>query len=291
MVVRLGVTDQELAFRFRILQGQQLHLRYIANTAATVRAWARIHYDDGIDQVLYVPDQVLTGDRLAAVLSLSEVAIADGWVTDAVVECLSDDVNRGQVYVKLIVALESGIFGTVLCSDYVFSSFGQVALGTYVQPGPGGGGGNLGVVTVRFDVVPSDLIYVLALSNTIRKIYGFIWYYNASADVASRTIAVRVRDPYGLTPTGWTGTAPADVWDSTTLTLTASEEGTLFADPKRSGSNDAGVLVIQDAGANPSPFPLLVPEDDVVDLVFTVQNEEANDRDAIYILLEDWVIL
>jgi len=273
--------------RYRILQGQQLHLQYISNNAATLRAWARVRYDNGVDSILYVPDQAMVGDRLQAFLSPSEVAIADGWVTDAVVEMLSTGMERGQAYTTLLLAPESRIFGTVLCSDYCFSLVGRVALGTYTQPGPGGGGGNLRVATIKADGVPVSTAYTLALSNTVRKVYGFSWYYHASATVASRSMDVRFRNLMGAVPTGF---GSLDFWSSTGITLTASQDGTVFADSKRSGSNDAGTLVIDNGASNPSPFPLLVPEDYLGTLNFIVGNEEADDFDAIYALVEEWII-
>ena len=288
-VVRLGVRQLEaLSARFRILQGQQLQLRYNADTAATVRAWARIHYDHGIDSIIYVPDQVLTDDRVDAVISPSEVAMADGWVTDAVVECLSAGVKRGQVYVKLIVALESGAFGTVLCADYVYSTFGQVALGTYIQPGPGGGGGNLEMATLVDDLAPVLVTHTFALSNTIRNIYGFAWYYNASATAATRNLETELRTVYGAVPTGFTGVFA--LWIVTDLVLTASQEGIVFGDRKRAGTNDNGTLAIEDESANPVPFPLLVEENDTTTLAFDPQLAEATDRQSIYLLRESWVM-
>jgi len=295
MVVRFGEGHQQaqgfVPQRYRILQGQGLHLQYVSDTAAMVRAWARVYYDNGVDSILYVPDQALTGDRLAAVLAPSDVAIADGWIVDAVVECVTDGVKRGQAYVKLNVALPSLIFGTVLCADYVFSTFGQVALGTYSPPGPGGGSGNLQQVTVKSDSAPATTTYTLALSNTIRRVHSFVWYYNASSDVASRALAVRLRNILGALPTGMTSAGAIDVWRGDDITLTADQEGTVFADPKRGGSNDNVTIVIQDAAADPSVFPLLIQEDDLATLIFTPTLGEVADRDSIYILLEEWIVL
>jgi len=291
VVVRLGVTDQPaLAGRFRILQGQQLHLQYVADTAAIVRAWARVHYDNGVDSILYVPDQTLTGDRAAAFLAPSEVAIQDGWVTDAVVECLTAGVKRGQVYVKLTVALETGIFGTVLCSDYCYSTMGQVALGTYIQPGPGGGGGNLNWVAIKANGVPATFTYQAYLSNTIRLFREVIWYYTTSSTVATRVLQLRLRERGGAFPTGFRS-GIADFWVAPNLTLTADEDGFVFADEQRSGQNDDSAVTIDNTASAPTPFPLWVPEDGLMTVIGIVIDEEADDFDDVWGLFEDWVLL
>jgi len=294
-VVRLGAQDQGFVpKRFRILQGQGLHLQYISDTAAIVRAWARLYYDNGLDSILYVPDQTMTGDRIARVLAPSDVAISDGWVVDAVVECVSDGVKRGQAYVKLNVALPSLIFGTVLCADYVYSTFGQVALGTYVQPGPGGGGGNLNWAVIKANGAPAGVtIFALGVSNTIRKVREIIWYYSASSDVASRVLQMKLRRGGAGLPTGFPTTGhQQNVWGLVSnMTLTGDQDGIMFVDQGRSGFNDNGTLTIDSAADNPTPLPLLVPEsgDRFVELIIT--DEEVLDFDLAWGLFEDWVIL
>lgn len=292
MVVRLGVSSDVQVVnsqRFRVLQGQALQLRYASSETVAVRAWARVRYDNGEDDVLFIADQTLNNDRVAAVARPSDVARLDGWVTDALVELPNDaTIKRGQVYVKLFF----DPFGPVLCADYVYSEFGSVSLGTYIQSGPGGGSGNLRIVTVRFDGTPtSNFAISLAASNTVRKLHAFYYYFHASNDVATRVINVALRDELGLVPTGWTGTGPRISWATPTLTLTADQEGIVFADAKRSGQNDTSVVTIENAASAPSPFPLLILQDDTGDLLFNITDGEALDLDALYFLREEWVML
>jgi len=270
--------------RYRVKQGQALNLRYIGDNTSTVRAWARVRYDTGEDQLLIVPDQTLNDDREVAVARPSDVALHDGWVTDALVELLDTGIKRGQVYVKL--GLEP--FGPALLADYCFSSFGQVALGTFVQPGPGGGAGHLEKRIVSADGPPSaSRTATLALSSTIRKIYGFAWYYQASGTAASRVLQVRIRDYLGPMPTG---KAEEDAWFGTDVTLTANENGSVAADEQRSWSGDGTPIVIDNTASAPSPFPRLIEENDTIYLIFVMQNEEATDFDTIQILQETWVM-
>lgn len=293
MVGHRGIEDSQgfVPQRFRILRGQTLHLEYISDTAATVRAWARLYYDNGVDSILYVPDQELTADRVPAVLAPSDVAIMDGWIVDAVVECVSDGVRRGQAYIKLSVALPSLIFGTVLCSDYVYSTFGMVVLGTTTEPGPGGGSGHLRWVTVKADGLPATFNYGLAVTNVIRLVRALVWYYAASGVAASRTLQATLRSPGGSLPTGMAVVGSDDTWVSSILTLTLDQDGSVFADPQRSGVNDNGAVAIDDTGSAPTPFPLLVPEVDGSTLQFTLTNVDAGDFDAVYGLFEDWLVL
>jgi len=291
MVVRLGVRPASggilagAGYR-RILQGQALVLHTISDAAVTLRAFARVIYDDGTGQLLTIPETARSASRVAEVLVSADVVVQNGWVVNAEVEMLTSDIKRGQAYVRLAVEP----FSCVLLQDYCFSGFGNVSLGTFVQPGPGGGDGNLEIVTVRADVVPANINVSLAASNTIRKVYGFVWYYNASADAATRVLNSQVQNPLGAVPTGF-AVITTDLWLGTVVTLTASQEGYVFGDTKRAGSNDNGTLVIDDAASAPSPFPLLVDEDDPVLFNFTPTDFHANDRDSIYYLREGWVVL
>jgi len=134
------------------------------------------------------------------------------------------------------------------------------------------------------------LTHVFAASNTIRKIYGYVWYYNSSADVATRSLSTQIRNTLGALPTGFDTPADTDIWRGASLTLTANEEGTIFADGPRSGANDSGTLVIDDAATTPCPFPFFVNEDDLAELVLDASLGEVLDRESVYILRETWVI-
>lgn len=291
MVVRLGVRPSSggllagAGYR-RILQGQVLTLHTISDAAVAVRAWVRVIYDDGSGQLLTVPETVRSGGRVAEVLASTDVVTQNGWVVNAEVEMLTTGIKRGQTYVRLAVEP----FGCVLLQDYCFFG-GNVSLGTYVQSGPGGGSGHLQTVEVKASSVPvASTTVALVSTNTIRKVHGFAWYYNASADAASRILTVVLNHPLGALPVGFSAGTPSVVWASAALTLTTGQEGTVFADLHRSGTNDAGTLAIADAAANPSPFPLWVAEGNNYFADFQVADLHANDRDTIYLLRETWVV-
>lgn len=290
MVVRLGQTSEVQVVnsqRYRVKQGQALGCRYVSSQSVTLRGWARVRYDNGEDDLLFIPDQALSNDRAVTLLRSSDVARMDGWITDALVELpLDQDIKRGQVYVKLFM----DPFGAVLCSDYCSSSFGQVTLGTYIQPGPGGGAGYLHVEVVKAASAPdATTTFNLPLSNMVRKVSSFSWLYECSNDVASRELDVYLNDFLGVPPVGMGG-RDRDAWHPAQLVLTADQDGCMFGDADRSGKNDNAVIAID---AEATPFPLWVPSDaySAYKLQFLVNNEEVLDNDAIYLLIEDWVYL
>ena len=294
MVVRLGQTSDVVVVnsqRYRILQGQSLQLQHISQrNVITIRGWARVRYDNGEDSLLTIPEFRTSNDPVAVTLARpSDVARMDGWVVDALVDLpLDDDVRRGQIYVKLYV----DPFGPVLCSDYCYSTFGQVTLGTYIQSGPGGGSGDLQIITVKADGAPvASTTRTLAGVNAIRKVYGFVWYYNASVDVASRILSSLWRTPIGAVPTGFGASSANIVWQPASLTLTADEEGNVFADEKLSMINKDGTLTIENVTTAPTPFPILVAEDDTGVLNFIVTAGEVLDADVIYLVQEEWMVL
>jgi len=291
MVIRLGSrpghgSDLAGAGYRRILQGQALTLHTISDAAVTLRAWARVIYDDGSGQLLTIPETVRSASRVPEALASTDVIVQNGWVANAEVEMLDSDIQRGQTYVRLTVEP----FGAALLSDYCFSELGHVSLGTFGQPGPGGGGGHLRWVAIKANGAPASFNYTFRLSNVIRSVRGFIWYYASSADVASRLLQVQLRQRGAGVPTGFNTSGPNDVWQATDLTLTASEDGSVFADLHRSGTNDNGVVAIDNAAADPPPFPLLVAEDDQLEGRFVVTNEEAADFDLVWGFFEDWVM-
>lgn len=293
MVIRLGAGSERpnlagAGYR-RILQGQMLHLHTISDTAVSVRAWARVIYDGtGQQQLLTIPETARSGSRVAEDLASADIVIADGWIVNAEVEMLTDDIQRGQTYVRLSVEP----FGASLLADYCFSDFGIVSLGTFGQPGPGGGDGDLRVVTVKVLAAPAAQTYFSpVLSNMVRKVKALSWYYEASSDADTRVLAIAQENFLGASTVGPAANT-TDVWGALGLTLTADQDGMIFCEESRSGINDNGTLTISDVTTAPTPFPLLVSEDmsTILRFDFTVVDGHANDRDVIYALVEGWVV-
>lgn len=292
-VVRLGLNNVQLvnSQRFRIKQGMALQLERVASVdGVAIRGWARVRYDDGTDSLLTIPEFVTSTDPTALRLARpSDVATMDGWVVDAQVSLPDedDDVKRGEIYVKLFFEP----FGPVLCNGYVFT-IGPLALGVYSEPGPAGGSGHLHVVTVKAESAPvTNTNYIMPLSNSVRKVMGYAWYYLASNDAATRVLSVFIYNPLGTRVTGQTQVTAA-VWQPTDLTLIADEAGVMFATEQMSGLNDDATITIEDNSADPTPFPLWSTEDMPATYVlsFDPASQHANDLDAIYVQVEEWVM-
>jgi len=144
-------------------------------------------------------------------------------------------------------------------------------------------------VSLAANIAPVDVTRVLAITNAFRRIHGFVWYYNASADAASRVLSTRLRQPGLALPTGLT--TAIGVWNAANLTLTASEEGIVFVMRNRSILNDNSndPTTIDSTATAPTPFPYDATEDDLADLFFDVTDANANDRHSIYLLQEEWL--
>jgi len=292
VVVRLGEQRQaDLAgagYR-RILQGQTLHLHTISDTAVTIRAWARVIYDTGQGQLLTIPEVPRSASLVAEDLLSTDVVIHDGWVVNAEVEMVTPSIKRGQAYVRLTVEP----FGAALLSDYCFSEFGHVSLGTFVPPGPAGGSGNLSWVAVKANAAPTAAFtYTLAISNKVRLFREFSWLYSAAGGGGGRILTLRIQTLGAGLPTGYGASGnQLDFWVGSTLTLTGSQDGYMFAGPLRSGIQDNGTLTIDDNSTDPTPFPIWIPEDSTLTVRGELQNEESGDFDVMWGLFEDWVLL
>jgi len=270
---------------FRVNTGQKLQLHTIASAILGVGAYARIKYDDGGEDLLWVSTVFVAATRVGEQF-VSETAVrGPGDVVFAVVTPVTSGIKRGELWCRL--SMEPS--GAVLIQDYAHQD-NSPSLGVYFPSGPGGGDGELELVTVKANTTPAPTsTLVLAASNTIRRYDSYVWYYNASSDVASRTMDVALRQPIGDLPTGFGTAANADVWRSLTTTLTADQEGTSFGRPGglQHGENQNGLVTMDPAA---SPFPIWVREDDPSALIFSVGNEELADRDSIYLVRETWLV-
>ncbi len=144
------------------------------------------------------------------------------------------------------------------------------------------------------DIAPVDIQTALAIANSRRIIYGFVWYYHASADVAARTMKATLRNLGLAMPTGFTEGFNSTIWGTATVTLTADEEGLIYvmAPNARDGfsmSADDGTAASANSASAPQPFPLLISQEDLAEIFWNVGSAHANDRHSIYILEEEWI--
>ncbi len=150
-------------------------------------------------------------------------------------------------------------------------------------------------VSVAADVTPVNVRQALAVTNLLRKVYGFVWLYNCAAQVATRTMNVRVENPLLAGPTGFGGDANARFMSIGTVTLTTGEEGMIYLLNEGHGDgfhvlNDAGSITTNSTATLPVPFPMTVLEEDPVEILFDIGSAHADDRHSIGIFVEDWLV-
>lgn len=272
---------------YPVSQGMQLRLRTISSLAADVRAFAEVEYDDGTKGFISL-NVTVSASRVDEVFVTSQIFAKRGAIINASAELVSGTKFRGRVFARLDVTND----GPSLAEDYIYLGH-EAVLGQFVSPGPGGGSGYRTAVVLKASGAPAPSTTVaLDLANTFRRWHSFEWLYDASADAATRVLAVGIRTPIGTAlPTGFTAGGNQDVYRAPGLTLTASEEGMIWFGPKFAMTNDNGTIVVQSTASAPSPLPLDVTEEfTIADIVFSITDSHANDRDVIYGEREEWLV-
>lgn len=262
---------------------QQLILQVYAN-AAPAKVQAFVSTLDGTQAI--AESVTFTANRSLETFRSSKVPaggpLVDGAITGSVV-----GIERGQVFVRALFG------GRLIAQGYLYEGNDYLPLGTFVEPGSGKGYRR--VETLISDGAPvATTAFALGVTNAIRRYLGFIWYYVASTDAATRTAQCLYRRPFGALPTGFPTDNTENVWESPILTLTVSEEGSLFAYSEGgkdgySGSNDSGTIAIQNHTTAPQPFPILAREDDPGLLRFALGSGNANDLNSLYVIYDEWV--
>lgn len=277
----------------RILENDNFDVRAQASVTVDLQLAITVVYDDGTDGNFTL--SVTTNPNRTAVVQDStrpSTATKNGWVVGLAVDTPGSIVKRGTVWVEVSINSLSVLANrrTILCRGY-YHSERFLTLGDNENNGPPEQG-FVNYRKVADDVAPVDIEETLALVNTLVRVDGFIWYYHASSDVASRTLRASLRDVGDGLPTGMTsgGNTLLGVWPSAAvLTLTQDQEGTMFVKDQYAVSVDNGSPTFEDPSARPNPFPLWIQEDDVGEFFFDVTSANANDRHTIYLITEEWL--
>ncbi len=222
------------------------------------------------------------------------VDVPTGWVQDGTFFQRTPGVKRGQAYVDISL-FHFNIPTQRLFTGYLYEGI-AFPLGHAVEPGPGGGEGHYRWRAIADDIAPADVTHVLAATNAYRRIYGVVWYYHSSGDVAARVLRALLRAPGPSVPTGFSIGETVVNLHSANVTLTANEEGILFSYKSRGGNgissrNDNGTLAIEDPNALPQIWPIDVEETDLWEIFFNQTDAEAADRHSIFILEEEWIVV
>ncbi len=255
--------------QYIIHQGDKLSVVTCASATPLMRCVATILYEDGSYGTLTVPDFAPVNTRTPN-------------------DTTASIVQRGQVLAKVIIG--DTVTSPVIAQGYVYD-FGALTLGQHDDAGPGGGSGWMRYRLLKASgAAAGATVLTLATTFTFQRYYSLGWWYHASAAVANRALNLSLRK-VGLStlPTGWTGNAA--VWAGTsTLTLSASEDGFFLIDKDRSVINDAGVIAVDNTSTATSPLPLEVVQDSLAEVSFTATNVDAGDVDTVVALVEEWIV-
>ncbi len=227
--------------------------------------------------------EVFTGDRL----------LADAEIVSAVCANVTQPAEnkRGRFYI------EAGFGRSIeemspFMAGYVYAGH-AVSLGEFVEAGPGGGEGFQTNIVLAEDVAGNvNTNAGLAVTNALRLVRGLGLLYNVSSDVDARTVQLLVRRPLGALPTGFTNVAAQIIWASPTVTLTANEDGMIYAGEGFANvvTNDNGTLAVADNTTAPSPFPFWVTEFETGAQIRTnIGTGNANDRYSVFAIVEEWI--
>ncbi len=278
--------------QYIIHQGDKLSVVTCASATPLMRCVATILYEDGSYGTLTVPDFAPVNTRTPEIFPSQGGARLNGEITALSVYLPNDTtasiVQRGQVLAKVIIG--DTVTSPVIAQGYVYD-FGALTLGQHDDAGPGGGSGWMRYRLLKASgAAAGATVLTLATTFTFQRYYSLGWWYHASAAVANRALNLSLRK-VGLStlPTGWTGNAA--VWAGTsTLTLSASEDGFFLIDKDRSVINDAGVIAVDNTSTATSPLPLEVVQDSLAEVSFTATNVDAGDVDTVVALVEEWIV-
>ncbi len=279
----------------RVRRGDFFQIVSVSSLAVELTIQIVVDFDDGTSRE-YRQALTTSGSNGVASKSFGNVE-KSGNVVRAVAAVQTGDPKRGEVYTVLRVRDRNEVTVGELFGDYVYGI--HIARFPFVTPpGPGEGDGFRHSLAIADDIAPVDIQHTLGVTNTLRRIDGFIWYYHCSGDVADRTLRASLRDLGDGLPTGMTSGANTRVqrWPSAAvLTLSANEEGIIYVNGAEgkagfATSSDNGVQTIEPTTTQPIPFPYWARSTDVGEFFFDVTDEEAADRHTIYIIEERWIV-
>ncbi len=279
----------------RVLENDRFQLVSTSSKALTLFARVVVRYDNGVVRRFQMT-RVTNASRIQQTRLFGLVELP-GVVERAQVVSLEES-KRGQCYVELSTKDDmSDEIQDLLCQDYIANGL-QPSLNRFNESGPGGGTGFKQNSAIVSNATPVDIEHTLAATNALRRIDGFIWYYHANVEVATRTLRVSLRDLGNGLPTGMTSGAKTTVksWPSAgVLTLTANEEGLIYVNAVEGKSFavslDDGAATIEDITTNPDPFPYWAQESEVGELFFDVESADFGDRHSIYVIREEWIYI
>ncbi len=267
--------------------GDGLVARVLGSVGTPTRADVTVKYDDGTSDIWHI---VVTsaGARTVELFRPGEgdVFLKAGRVTSLAVDVLGVT-KRGQYYIHLFIERRDVTRLMSLAAFYATSMFFG-GLGYFEDPLNGRGYNHM--LTLASDEAgDTDTVVSMAASNTLRLWRGLVIYYEASDDVATRSLFTTLRKVGGALPTGFTESVNNYV--TGTIAIAADQELNLYIGQNTMfvSENDDTTLTYNANDTVPNPFPMLLTEDDLAEFVISITNGHANDRYSAYGFLEEWL--
>ncbi len=274
---------------FRFARGDDFVFRVAGTVATRILAIISVLYDDGGESD--VPLEVLSPTDGSAVSDTSSPVTRGGLVVGCRLDKEDAGIERGELYCQVRIGHRPDIEKQGICAGYMYDEH-PLNMGTFDEPGPGGGNGKNTPRTWADDVA-GDVDTTLFLSdvNRIRRIDGFVRYYHASGDTATRDMIIRLRDVGSGVPTGFDAGNDRQIFTIAGPQLIANQDGIVYC---RNGlysiTVDNGTPSVENNTTAPNPFPFWVHEDESpIDLQADISSGHANDRYSAYLFQEEWI--
>lgn len=161
--------------RYRVRIGDGISGFITSSAVFGVAAKFAILYDNGQDDIAFLPELATVGNRTQETFSSTWTARLNGWVVGGVVASTVTLPKRGECYAVLwLVSGPGGGANTKeqLIGDYLYGNH-TPTLGRIVDPGPGGGEGNMRSIDLGDPAVDVDYTTQTVPTNALWRIHGF----------------------------------------------------------------------------------------------------------------------
>jgi len=265
---------------FRIRKDDRLFVNFIASVAVVFSVRVRVIYDDGSDEDLLVNPVTSAGDRSQESADGLNRARHDGWIVGGGLHSATVVTKRGEFYA--VISTTDGSAFTVLARGYVYPNHG-LDVGSFTEPGPGGGEGVLRVVTGAnpaaganaSDAVPTNALWRL------------IAYQIELVSVAGSSAAPRL---IAETPTRnrkWMGGLQDAVAGAETQTYLWGTGFASFTDAAPTPFSDTEAV----SGRFEIPPNLFLTEADVIRTITAGTFQGTDNYAAPAIMVEEWLVI
>lgn len=276
----------------RVLPGDRFQVIGTASIATEMRVRIIVGYDDG-QLAPFQTTLVTTSDRVNTTTDFGYVA-KEGTVVRVMVAPVTS-VKRGQCFVEIVTLNRNRENVDYLAQGYI--NDGQnLPLDRFENSLSGRG--HLQWVTLADDIAGNvaDIERTLAATNAFRRIYGYVWYYNADGNASSRKLRVNIRSLGLALPTGYSAglSRIQNYTHAADLTLTSAEEGQVYAYNSGHGDgfaskNDDGTATEENNTTAGQIFPMEIEENDLGVMHFDLTDGLVGDAQSIYLLQEEWI--